>query len=136
MWHYLVINRVRAHLGDMGLKLLTEKGFTAADLEKLLEDWQVVFVKGMNDFLYNMILECIDREGDFGVALFTSILNADEKIGGHAGRLMDHIVKAGTSMTKEQAKVRLMEIDEKRISLNDSPGEMELTCQHALGAAS
>ena len=67
MWHYLVINRVRAHLGDMGLKFLTEKGFTAADLEKL-EEWQVVFVKGMNDFLYNMILECIDREGDFGVA--------------------------------------------------------------------
>ena len=40
---------------------------------------------------------------------------------------MDHIIRAGTNMTIDQAKVRKMEIDPMKINMSDTPEEMELT---------
>ena len=40
---------------------------------------------------------------------------------------MDHIIRAGTNLTIDQAKVRMMEIDAMKINMSDTPEEMELT---------
>ena len=108
-WHHILINRVRGVLGDVGVKILSKEGYTDTDLVKL-EEWQVAYVHGIGNYLYGMILESIDREGKWGKALLTSVINADATIQGRAGRLVDHIIRAGTNMTIDQAKVRMMEI--------------------------
>ena len=41
--------------------------------------------------------------------------------------LVDHIIRAGTNMTIDQAKVRMMEIDAMKINMSNTPEEMELT---------
>ena len=87
----------------------------------------MVYVHGIGNYLYGMILESIDREGKWGKALLTSVINADATIQGRAGRLVDHIIRAGTNMTIDQAKVRMMEIDAMKINMSDTPEEMELT---------
>ena len=56
-----------------------------------------------------------------------AVINADATIQGRAGRLVDHIIRAGTNMTIDQAKVRMMEIDAIKINMSDTPEGMELT---------
>ena len=128
LWHHLLHNRVKANLGAVGVKIMSEKGYSEGDIQSL-EEWKVAYVEGLNEYLYNMILESIDREEKWGEALLTSVLNEANNIDGRAGRLVDHIIRVGTHVTPEQAKVRLMEIDDMRISLSDSPEDMELTVQ-------
>ena len=128
LWHHLLHNRVKANLGAVGVKIMSEKGYSEGDIQGL-EEWKVAYVEGLNEYLYNMILESIDREEKWGEALLTSVLNEANNIDGRAGRLVDHIIRVGTHVTPEQAKVRLMEIDDMRISLSDSPEDMELTVQ-------
>ena len=127
VWHHILTNRVRTVLGDVGIKLLTKEGFTEEDL-KGLEEWQVYYVKGCGDYLYGMVMESIDQDEKWGRAMLQSAINEDANINGSVGRLVDHIIKQGTNMTCDMAKVRLMEIDGMKIGLNDTPEDMEITC--------
>ena len=131
VWHHILTSRVRNVLGDVGIKLLTKEGFTEEDL-KGLEEWQVYYVKGCGDYLYGMVMESIDQDEKWGRAMLQSVINEDANINGSVGRLVDHIVKQSTNMTCDMAKVRLMEIDELKISLNDTPEDMEIVVNELL----
>ena len=111
-----------------GVKLLTTPGFPTEEDKDMLEEWQVYYLRDLNDYLYGTVIESIDREEKWGQALLLSVMNEDANIMGSVGLLVHHIVQAGTHMTSDQAKARLMEIDAMYLSLNDSPEDMELTC--------
>ena len=87
---------------------------------------------GLDGYLYGMVLESIDRDEKWGQALLMSVTNDDYNINGAAGRLVDHIMRSGTHLSNDQAKVRLMEIDSMQISLSDKPEDVEITCTDML----
>ena len=131
MWHHLLINRVRRVCGSVGVKILSKEGYTEADIANL-EEWQQHYVHGLDGYLYGMVLESIDRDEKWGQALLMSVTNDDYNINGAAGRLVDHIMRSGTHLSNDQAKVRLMEIDSMQISLSDKPEDVEITCTDML----
>ena len=73
------------------MKLLTTPGFPTEEDKDMLEEWQVYYLRDLNDYLYGTVIESIDREEKWGQALLLSVMNEDANIMGSVGLLVHHI---------------------------------------------
>ena len=129
---YMLENKLCTAFGDVAERLLGMNGANGYTGEEWgnLKEWQRAYIKGMDLGMRDYLLTSITQDEPTGQTLIHEIISADRmgQLGSGVGDLMRYIMSAPMNMTHSEAKVELLEINNMKINLNDSPEEMRMMC--------
>ena len=129
---YMLENKLCTAFGDVAERLLGMNGANGYTGEEWgnLKEWQRAYIKGMDLGMRDYLLTSITQDEPTGQTLIHEIISADRmgQLGSSVGDLMRYIMSAPMNMTHSEAKVELLEINNMKINLNDSPEEMRMMC--------